>query len=460
MQEILLKRYAVSAIESLIGNEMQWVLILSLAANAYLVWNWRLTRKYLSDFSSALRERKHYIAKEGTWPMGMKKAFAEAHDEVNHTVERLEKLSQGAANEQGQIETTLAQLNEVVLILDKAGNILMSNAAARSLFGINSNPIEQKCTIQTHTRSGELLDFISHMQEGSESSHQSEINMLNEQGSPLWFEVSGIRIPHPALGSHDAPGDKPAYLFVLHDITRLKRLESIRREFVANVSHELRTPVTVIKGFSETLLNDHANLSNEARQRFLQKVHRNVDRLHRLLEDLLTLSRLESERAELNCQNVSLYDIGEEAKEQISSKLQPHQQIHTDMDPQMPIMLLDEVKILQVYNNLLDNALRYANGFKTINIRCKVLKESIRCDVEDDGPGLPEHALPHLFERFYRIDKGRSRESGGTGLGLSIVKHIILMHGGNIWAENRTPHGLRISFVLPIEVGQYSHDSP
>jgi signal transduction histidine kinase len=241
-------------------------------------------------------------------------------------------------------------------------------------------------------------------------------------------------------------------LLVLHDITKLKELEVMRREFVANVSHELRTPLTIIKGFAETLIDDAETLQSDSRERFTKKILTNADRLHVLVEDLLTISRLESKPEQIEPIAQPLKPLFEEVAENYRTRLDPAtQRIDLAVEDEVDVVLFDRYRIHQVLDNFIENAFRYAPNFTRITLEAKLDSErqKVLCAVVDDGPGIPEKDLPHVFERFYRVDKGRSRERGGTGLGLSIVKHIIQLHGGSVSAESRLGEGSRMRFTLP-----------
>ncbi len=231
----------------------------------------------------------------------------------------------------------------------------------------------------------------------------------------------------------------------------IDRLENVRRDFVANVSHELRTPVAIVKGFAETLDDDYEDLSGKKRREFIGKIRKNSDRLCSLVEDLLQLAELESPSHELSLENGILAEVAQTVAERFEEHLDQTQSIQLELAEEEKAVRFDPVKIERVIENLLDNALRYARDFSVITIRTIVdaKAQEIRCEVEDDGGGIPEKDLPHLFERFYRVDKGRSRESGGTGLGLSIVKHVVELHGGSIGVKSEVDKGTTFSFALP-----------
>jgi two-component system phosphate regulon sensor histidine kinase PhoR len=217
---------------------------------------------------------------------------------------------------------------------------------------------------------------------------------------------------------------------VLHDITKQKRLESVRRDFVANVSHELRTPLSVIKGYIETLV-DGPDMPIEDRERFLRTIQRHTERLNSLLEDLLALSRLESINPELHREPTSLSTLITGLVDDYRARpSSAGHNLNFALDPAVSELLIDPLKITQVFENLLENALKYAPRGSRIDISTRLHANEVEICVRDNGPGIPETDLPHIFERFYRVDKGRSREKGGTGLGLSIVKGIVTRLGG------------------------------
>ncbi|NBB79435.1 MAG: hypothetical protein GVY36_08320, partial [Verrucomicrobia bacterium] len=250
----------------------------------------------------------------------------------------------------------------------------------------------------------------------------------------------------------DSPKDAQSTLLVLHDITQLKALEVMRREFVANVSHELRTPLTIIKGFAEALIDDEATIDPVARKRFTTKIQNNAERLHVLVEDLLTLSRLESRPDQIETVEQPIEPLFSEVAENYRTRLvDGKQHIEVDVDPAITKVSFDRYRINQVLDNFIENTFRYAPDFTLLRLEAAYEPEDscVRCSVIDDGPGISEKDLPHIFKRFYRVDKGRSRETGGTGLGLSIVKHIVQLHGGSVEAESKPGQGTRMSFRLP-----------
>jgi two-component system phosphate regulon sensor histidine kinase PhoR len=262
---------------------------------------------------------------------------------------------------------------------------------------------------------------------------------------------------------------------VLRDLTETERVEKTRRDFIANVSHELRTPLTSIQGYSETLLDSSPDNSGPSRE-FLEIIRKNAARMARLTEDLLTLARVESGETRFEPESVPpielLHDAEENFREiargqgvelQIANLRNPNphdEEIQSDSGSveSLPAVLADREAIHQIFSNLIENALKYGRSGGRILLGARSAtndsgpgpERRVEFYVQDFGAGIPSEHLPRLFERFYRVDKARSRESGGTGLGLAIAKHIVLAHGGSIRAESELAHGSTFLFTLPI----------
>ena len=228
----------------------------------------------------------------------------------------------------------------------------------------------------------------------------------------------------------------------------------VRKDFVANVSHELRTPVAIVKGFAETLDDSYDELSGKKRREFIGKIRKNSDRLCSLVEDLLHLAELESPSHTLRPEPSSLSVVVRTVADRLGEGLDLNtHRIRLELAEERKSMSFDPLKVECVVENLLSNALRYARDSSEIIIRTIFDEELkwVRCEVQDDGCGISEKDLPHLFERFYSVDKGRSRNHGGTGLGLSIVKHIVELHGGEVSVQSELDEGTTFSFSLPCE---------
>jgi two-component system phosphate regulon sensor histidine kinase PhoR len=235
---------------------------------------------------------------------------------------------------------------------------------------------------------------------------------------------------------------------VLHDLTEIERVEKTRRDFIANVSHELRTPLTSIQGYAETLLDSAAGVNGNSRE-FVEIIKKNAARMSRLTEDLLTLARVESGERKLELRPVPANSLLEDALHSFRA-MAWNQAVELHIEHSIPgEVLADADAIHQVFSNLIDNAIKYAAAGGKIMLGADANENTVEFYVRDFGPGIAAEHQPRIFERFYRVDKARSRESGGTGLGLAIVKHIVLNHGGQVRVESELRHGATFFFTLP-----------
>ena len=419
-----------------------WPLLTFVFALVALLLAWRLNRlrRRLGDLAAAAEVGEPNF-------LGANDALSRRYHLVRlqlaleAIVEAQAKLRRQERGYLAQIETTLGNLKEAVLLVDAHERVAAANAAAANLFG--AEKVAQGARLEGAVRGAGLLDYIYRTLRG-ESPPRAEFPLPLGRDQNRWVEISGAPLTA-------TPDGQKLCLFVLHDITRLKDLESVRKDFVANVSHELRTPLTVIKGFVETLIEDDAQLPREDRLRFLEKIRRQTLRLVAIVNDLLSLSRLESEQHRPDCRAQSLRAIIDETiAEYVERFREANVALEIDLRHSDDVLALDALKIFQVFQNLLDNCFRYAKGFSRVRILTRQDDECVRVTVEDNGCGIPVMDVPHVFERFYRVDKGRSRESGGTGLGLSIVKHIVQLHGGEVSCESEPGAGTRMHFTLPI----------
>jgi two-component system phosphate regulon sensor histidine kinase PhoR len=263
---------------------------------------------------------------------------------------------------------------------------------------------------------------------------QKEERVIDVKGSPIL----------------DANQHQIGTLVVFHDVTQLRRLENMRRDFVANVSHEIKTPLTAIKGFVETLQQGNVEKKQE-KERFLGIIQKHVDRLDAIIEDLLALSRIEqeNEKKEIKFESVKIVDVFQAAIQLCMPKAEK-QSIRIDIDCEKDITaIFDPTLIEQAVVNLLDNAIKFSEPQSTIHVKFHRHEDEMIISVQDHGIGIAQKHLPRLFERFYRVDKARSRSMGGTGLGLAIVKHIAQAHGGHVAVESKLGEGSRFSIHLP-----------
>jgi two-component system phosphate regulon sensor histidine kinase PhoR len=348
------------------------------------------------------------------------------------------RQKQTTVEAQAQQQVLFNSMLEGLLLLDRNRRIYIANRAFKNLFGLK---IELRGkTVMEALRLHELAELVERVEvEGQVFEYQLKLPELSER----WLQVNAAVISNSA-------GEREGTILVFHDLTRLRQLERTREEFVANVSHELRTPLSLIKGYVETLL-DGARNDPAIAERFLKIIERNTQRLDLLIQDLLTISALESERIKLNLQPVELRPL----VEKIFSDLKPPaNNKNVELVSQLPGLTAtaDANRLEQVLANLVDNAIKYgrAQGRVTVGGE-KIDGGKIEIFVQDDGPGIPPESLDRVFERFYRVDKARSRDQGGTGLGLSIVKHIVQAHGGEVWVKSELGKGATFFFTLPAE---------
>jgi len=346
------------------------------------------------------------------------------------------RQQQTTIDAQAQQQVLFNSMLEGLLLLDRTRRIYLANRAFKNLFSLK---IELRGkTIMEALRLHELADLVERVEtEGQVFDYELKLPEL----SGRWLRVNAAVISNSA-------GEREGTILVFHDLTRLKQLERTREDFVANVSHELRTPLSLIKGYVETLL-DGARDNPEVAERFLKIIARNAERLDLLIQDLLTISALESGRMQLNLHPVALHPLVEKVFADLQAKAtNKNVQLVSDL-PELAASA-DINRLEQVLANLVDNAIKYGREQGSVRVGGRKLEDGkLEIFVQDDGPGIPSEALDRVFERFYRVDKARSRDQGGTGLGLSIVKHIVHSHGGEAWAESELGRGATFFFTLP-----------
>ena len=428
------------------------LLILLALASLFLAWQLFRIWSILQDFSEAIEHRNPYL--QHTPSRTVK--FFRIDRLIEHYTRLLdhERRMQGFELEmQNQIEAVLGKIQEAVFSIDSNNIIIHANQSACTTFN-EGRPIRGK-RMEELIRNPEFLDSVHHAKRGR-SRFNREIAM-RVSGKSLWFEVSATPIPKSAAHPYGS------IIFVFHDITRLKELETVKNNFVANVSHELKTPITIIKGFTETLIDEGHAMDEQTRSKFLKKIETNSERLHLIVQDLLTLSRIESEPSYLQKTPTPIKPMLEAVADTTQSLIRPQQHFTLNNEAGDIVVPMDEFKISQVLQNLIDNSIRYADEDSHIELHVFTRSEPqprLICQVIDDGKGIPEADLPNIFRRFYRVDKARSRLRGGTGLGLSIARGIVQLHNGDISAHNRKSGGLCVEFHLPLnEVDEASPTS-
>ncbi len=414
------------------------LLIAVLAALASLYISRRITRPLVKMKQAA----EHFTRGDFTHrlPIGATEEIGELAETMNEMAKQLNEKVRTIIDQRNEREAILTSMVEGVIAFDNVERVINLNHAAAQMLGVETDQVVGRY-LQESFRTTNLHKFVARILESGET-QEEEISLQDKASRILQLHGSPL---------HDERGRNLGAVIVLHDITRLHQLETIRRDFVANVSHELRTPITSIKGFVETL-RDGGVHSLEDTDKFLGIISRQTDRLNSIIEDLLTLSELEqTERGNIGMEFAQLKSVLQGAiaicEPKASAKdIQIRLQCDDDLKANINAPLLE-----QAVTNLIDNAIKYSEMKSSIEILAKSEDTEIAISVTDHGCGIEKVHLPRLFERFYRVDRARSRELGGTGLGLSIVRHIVLAHGGQISVESVPGKGSTFTILLPFD---------
>jgi two-component system phosphate regulon sensor histidine kinase PhoR len=413
------------------------VLAIVFFATALMAWRrWVVPWKDVDELSQAVVEkrppRKFLISAN---PQSRRTGLA-----LEVLTDRQRELEERHREGESSVQAVFGAMLDGLVVVDDQRRVRMMNRESRRMFGLEkAEPGEPLLEVIRHASIDRLVaEAIRARQPRRES-----IQMSRGPSEGREMEVSAV-----PLGENSTPMEGAVVLF--HDVTQLRQVEEIRRDFVANVSHELRTPLSIFRGYLETLLDDPQQSPGELR-RILEVMERHSDRLHALVEDVLSLARLESPATELDVSEISLPEFLREILHDWEKRFEARQlKSQLDLAEDLPLLNADENRLQEVIYNLLDNAVKYSPSGGQISLQAAVNGDRVRISVADQGIGIPEADLPRIFERFYRADKARSRELGGTGLGLSIVKHIVQLHGGTVEAESEPGKGTTISVLLPV----------
>ncbi|MEC7487167.1 MAG: ATP-binding protein [Verrucomicrobiota bacterium] len=423
---------------------MNWfVSIVLLAVSIALFCKLARLRALLRDIEVAISDNRRLqpqLSKKTLERLGAVKVI----DSLNALINSRASIGARKMTRSNRAEALLGAVQEAIIVFNAEKIIEYANSAAKDLLregkrlkGLHLNKILQSVPLLEYLKAIDKDELVE--------PRQIEIKRGQET---LWLEVTSAKV------KASKPKMKLSTLLILYDISKLKKLEVTRREFVANVSHELKTPLTIIKGFAEALNNNSSAIKSSDRDKFAKKIYNNAERLHLLVEDLLTLARLESHSESIDRSYQPLVPLFEEVVEGYIARLNPEKQVMLlDVDQAIGDVYFDRFRIQQVLDNIIENVFRYAPAFSKMELKARLKDDdsTVECIVTDDGPGIAEKDLQQIFERFHRVDVGRSRERGGTGLGLSIVKHIIQQHGGNVFARSKIGEGTSIHFNLPVE---------
>mgnify|MGYP001048052833 CR=1 FL=1 len=366
--------------------------------------------------------------------------LSELADHFNLMADKLNQTIRQLSQSNARFTALLASLRNPIVAVDRNKNISLINSAAEKLFKRNSAEVIGKHILEL-ARHTELDDVIQQALE-EHTDREIEVTLRNPVEKTLRIITSRIH-------EEDDPGRTTGLVVFMDDVTEIRKLEKVRSDFVTNVTHELKTPLTSISGFVETLKS--GDIEDEAtRQRFLDIIEIETERLTRLIDDILTLSEIENIRMKDRKKSIPPDDILFEVVSLMTSiGKNKGIRIHHHIDKNLPSVKLNEDRFKQMVINLVDNAIKYTPEGGDVTIRAEKLNHNMVLSVKDTGIGIPQKDIPRLFERFYRVDKGRSQKVGGTGLGLAIVKHIVLSMDGSIRVESKEGKGTVFVVTLP-----------
>lgn len=350
---------------------------------------------------------------------------------MNYLSDALKENINALNQEKRQLQNVLLSMTDGVVTFDEEGQVIMANPQALDIMSDAADNDSSQFDI--------LKPFIEQIKDSGEYIKQE----IKSKGKTISVRMTPLFDDNTKLWG---------ILAVLQDVTRERKLEDLRREFVGDVSHELRTPLTYLQGYTEALL-DGMEQNQEERNKYLNIILEETLRLRRLVDELLDLSNMEAGHLDIKKNNVSIKYI----VEKISNKVRPicqnkNIELVVHIQEEIPLIVADEDRIEQVLINLVDNAIRYSPGGSKVIIKARPSEDGVIVSVKDSGPGIPQEELPFIWERFYKVDKSRERKKSGTGLGLAIVKKIIELHSGRVWAQNCEEGGTEFSFYLPYKV--------
>lgn len=418
---------------------MTWFVIvlicIAFGCIAFVVWRkwiapWEQLEQVITQIGRGERPRTFLM--EGSVP-AQRIGF-----QLEKIVNELEQLQKQIAKRESGMQTIFSAMHDALLVVDSNRQVILTNQTFRKLF--DAPEISVATPLLEIVRDPTLDQLLTDAFRGD---------------GPVRCELAldGSEIELHAVATRNESGEITGALVLFHDITELKKMDQVRRDFVANVSHELRTPLSILRGYIETLL-DSPETSYEELSRILRVMERHSKRLDLLAEDLLTLAQLESADPHLRLADIDLSTFLRDVIRDLEKKL-ANKQLHlvVDVSPDLPPVRADRPRLQEALYNLLDNAVKYSREHGEIRLSARQRDSEIELTVSDDGIGITKEDLPRIFERFYRADKARGPDKvRGTGLGLAIVKHIAQSHGGRVEAESELNKGTTIRVVLPVDI--------
>ncbi|HEV2489172.1 MAG TPA: ATP-binding protein [Candidatus Acidoferrales bacterium] len=420
------------------------ILLIGIAIPALLSQRFTSRVESLKDFSLRVAAGDfHPLA-----PQGGGDEISDLARSLNHTAAQLSETIRTLTEERNRFGAVLRSMVEGVAVINAQERITFCNDAFARMWGARADAYEGKSAVET-IRQPDILDLIRQVLSGGEGL-TGEMALGSARPRSFTVTVAPVPVPEEAGSAATQGTGRLGVVVVLHEITDLRRVEQVRKDFVANVSHELRTPLTAIQGFAETLLSGALEDQKNSR-RFVEIIRSHASRLGRLTDDLLKLSRIEAGKLEPEARPMKIGELLEAGVEAARISAAPKQLSFSLSMPQgLPPVRGDANLLREALRNLLDNAVQYTPEGGQIEVSAAADNGLLVVTVADTGIGIPQSDQSRIFERFYRVDVARSREVGGTGLGLSIAKHIVESHGGRIWVESEVGQGSRFHFSIPL----------
>jgi len=417
-----------------------WIILVALAGSIFwfvaeVVRPLRQLQRLISDLAEG-KKTTGFVARGG-W--GLKKAIIH----LEQVAKQLEGISSLEEEKRFSLQAILGSLNEGVLVGDLNGKITLANQEFHRMFALDAIP--KGWTVMEATRLVELDRVVGEVNRGG-GACSLEVHIPGIESGP--GRTLAVNLAPILEGNHERSG----VVMVFHDLSKIRRLEMVRQEFVTNLSHELRTPLSILAGYLETI-EDPGILKGAEGKKILEVMRRNCERLTLLVSDLLELSRIESGQLELKLRDQPPKEILREVKEDWSRAFSGKKvRVKIQCEGDLPVVQGDPLRVSQIFSNLMENALRFAPSGSQVILGALSEASSGRVEfyVQDEGEGIPPDKVDRIFERFFRGDASRVREKGGTGLGLAIVKHLVQLHGGEVRAESAMEQGTRVSFTLPV----------
>ncbi len=417
------------------------LVLAGLAAVGLAAWRWaRALREVLRALEALGKGRRTRPILSEVWgPAGrLIRIFNAAAPEIQGRIDRLEE-------DREQLRVVLGAMADAVIAVDARRRLLFANTSADALFGLDARSVGR--LVPELIRSPQVQNAVEEtLRLFHPDAYQAELAFPQRETA-----LRGLSRSLSVRGT-PLPGNPPSgAVLVFHDVTDLRRLERMRQDFVANASHELKTPLASIKAYTETLI-DWALHDETVNRRFLERIDEQVERLNLLILDMLSLARLDSGQEFFEHGPLSLVPVLESCLEVHRGRAEAKNLSLTfdtgSLDGET-LVVADEEAIRQIFDNLIDNAIKYTGDGGEVRVTCSLAADAVSVEVSDTGIGIPRDELPRIFERFYRVDKARSRELGGTGLGLSIVKHLISSIHGQISVTSRPGSGSRFTVKIP-----------